>query len=101
MHAAGNMSDSSPRFTDSSPSSPPPNSTEPTFVEPLAFLLPNISDTKLAQPYSTSSNNILGRIPTLEEIQAELEGQARMAAKVQEAEQKKGSKARNCEGKKG
>ena len=101
MHAAGNMSTSSPRFTDSSPNSPQPNSTEPTFVEPLAFLPPNISDTRLAQPYSASSSNFLGRIPTVEEIQAELEGQARMAAKVQEVEQKKGSKARNREGEKG
>jgi hypothetical protein len=101
MHAAGNMSTSSPRFTGSSPNSPPPNSTEANFVEPLAFLPPNISDTRLAQPYSASSSNILGRIPTFEEIQAELEGQARMAAKVLEADQKKGSKARNREGEKG
>jgi hypothetical protein len=101
MHAAGNMSTSSPRFTGSSPNSLPPNPTEPKFVEPLAFLPPNISDTRLAQPYSSSSSNILGRIPTVEEIQAELEGQARMAAKVLEAEQKKGSKARNREREKG
>jgi hypothetical protein len=62
--AAGNMSDSSPKFTDSSPSSPPPNSAEPAFVEPLAFLPPNISDIRLAQPYFASSSNLLGRIPT-------------------------------------
>lgn len=99
MH--GKMSTSSPRFTSSSPNSPPPNSTEANFVEPLAFLPPNISDTRLAQPYSASSRNILGRIPTVEEIQVELEGQARMAAKVLEAEQKKGLKGRNHEGEKG
>ncbi|KAK1610190.1 hypothetical protein QYE76_033863 [Lolium multiflorum] len=101
MRAAGNMSDSSPRFTDSSQSNPPPNSAEPTFIEPLAFLPPNISDTRLDQPYTASSSNFLGRIPTVEEMQAELEGQARMVAKVQEAEQKKASKARNREGEKG
>ncbi|KAK1603765.1 hypothetical protein QYE76_027438 [Lolium multiflorum] len=99
--AARNMSDRSPRFTDSSPINPPPNSAEPTFIEPLAFLPPNISDTRQAQPYSASSSNFHERIPTVEEIQAEREGQARMAAKVQEAEQKKASKARNREGEKG
>ncbi|KAK1645329.1 hypothetical protein QYE76_063134 [Lolium multiflorum] len=98
---AGNMSTSSPKFTGSSLNSPQPNSPDPTFAEPLAFLPPNVSDIMLAQPFSASSSNILGRIPTLQEIQEELEGQARMAAKVQEAEQKKGSKARNREGEKG
>ncbi|KAK1610111.1 hypothetical protein QYE76_033784, partial [Lolium multiflorum] len=66
-----------------------------------AFLPPHISDTRLAQPFSASSSNALGRIPTLQEIQEELEGQARMAAKVQEAEMKKASKARIREGEKG
>ncbi|KAK1662605.1 hypothetical protein QYE76_050764 [Lolium multiflorum] len=99
--AAGSMSTSSPRFTDSSPNNPQPNSTEPTFIEALDFLPPNISDIRLAQPFSASSSNILGRIPTVEEIQAEIEGQARMAAKVPEVEQKKGSKSRNREGEKG
>ena len=101
MHAAGNMSTNSPKFTSSSPNIPQPNSPDPTFAEPLTFLPPNISDIRLAQPFSTSSSNILGRIPTLQEIQEELEGQARMAAKVLEVEQKKSSKARNREGEKG
>ncbi|KAK1652939.1 hypothetical protein QYE76_070744 [Lolium multiflorum] len=39
--------------------------------------------------------------PTLQELQEELEGQARMAAKVQEAENKKASKARIREGERG
>ncbi|KAK1697114.1 hypothetical protein QYE76_013811 [Lolium multiflorum] len=56
---------------------------------------------RLAQPFSASSSNALGRIPTLQEIQEELEGQARMAEKLLEAEQKKGSIARNREGEKG
>jgi hypothetical protein len=64
-------------------------------------LPPYVSDTKLAQPFSASSNNALGRIPTLEEIQEELQGQARMAAKVQEAEMKKDSKDKIREGEKG
>ena len=95
------MSTSSPRFTDSSPNSPQPNRPDPTFAEPLAFLPPKVSDIRLAQPFFASSSNILGRIPTLQEIQEELEGKARMAAKLQEVEQKKGSKARNREGEKG
>ena len=95
------MSCNSPKCTGSSPNSPDSSSKEPSFPEPLAFLPPHISDTRLAQPFSASSSNALGRIPTVQEIQEELEGQARMAAKVQEAEQKKGSKARNREGEKG
>ncbi|KAK1649182.1 hypothetical protein QYE76_066987 [Lolium multiflorum] len=98
---AGNMSTSSPRYTDSSLNSPDSSSKEPSFPEPLAFLPPHISDTRLAQPFSASSSNALGRIPTLQEIQEELEGQARMAAKVQEVVRKKGSKARNREAEKG
>jgi hypothetical protein len=101
MHAAGNMSINSPKCTGSSPSNPEPSSPEPSFPEPLAFLPPHISDTRLAQPFSASSSNALGRIPTLQEIQEELEGQARMAEKLLEAEQKKGSIARNREGEKG
>jgi hypothetical protein len=101
MHAAGNMSENTTKCTDSSPSSPPPNQAEPVFIEPIAFLPPNISDTRLAQPYSTSSSNFLGRIPTAQEIQAELEGQARMAGKVQEVEASKASKARSRDGEKG
>ncbi|KAK1662792.1 hypothetical protein QYE76_050951 [Lolium multiflorum] len=99
--AAENMSTSSPKYTDSSPNSPEPNSVEPKFIEPIAFLPPNISDKRLAQPFSASSSNYLNRIPTLAELQEEIEGQARMAAKVQEAEQKKASKVRNREGEKG
>ncbi|KAK1641909.1 hypothetical protein QYE76_059714 [Lolium multiflorum] len=51
--------------------------------------------------HAIAGNNYLNRIPTLAEIQEEIEGQARMAAKVQELEQKKASKARNREGEKG
>jgi hypothetical protein len=101
MPAAENMFNSSPKYTDSSPCSHPPNSAEPTFVDPLEFLPPNISDIRLSQPYSASSSNLLGRIPTVEEIQEELEGQARMAAEVQETEMKKASKAWNSEEEKG
>jgi hypothetical protein len=64
-------------------------------------LPPYVSDIKLAQPFSASSSAALSRIPTLEDIQEELKGQARMAAKVQEAEAKKASKARIREGEKG
>ena len=101
MGAAGSLSPSSPKCTGSSPNSPEPSSLEPSCPEPLAFLPPYISDTNLAQPFSTSSSNALGRIPTLQEIREELEGQARMAAKVQETEMKKASKARTREGEKG
>jgi hypothetical protein len=83
------MSTSPPRYTDNSPNSPDSGSKEPSFPEPLAFLPPHVSDTRLAQPLSVSSNIALGWIPTLKEIQEEIEGQARMAAKVQEAETKK------------
>jgi hypothetical protein len=62
--------------------------------------MPNISDIRLSQPYSASSSNILGRIPTVEEIQAEQEGKARMDAKVLDVDQKKGPKAQNREGEK-
>jgi hypothetical protein len=101
MHAAGNMSINSPKCTGSSLNSPEPGSPEPIFPEPLAFLPPHIFDTRVAQTFSASSSNALGRIPTLQEIQEELEGQARLAAKVQEVELKKGSKAQNREGEKG
>lgn len=101
MGAAGSLSPSSPKCTGSSPNSPEPSSLEPSCPEPLAFLPPYMSDTKLAQPFSASSSNALGRIPTLQEIREELEGQTRMAAKVQEAEMKKASKARTREGEKG
>ncbi|KAK1618145.1 hypothetical protein QYE76_023662 [Lolium multiflorum] len=43
----------------------------------------------------------LGRIPTAQELEEELQGQARMAAKVQETENKKASKARIREGERG
>jgi hypothetical protein len=84
MHAAGNMSTSSPKYTDSSPNSPEPNSAEPKFIEPIAFLPPNVSDIRLAQPFSATSSNYLNRIPTLAELQEEIEGQARMAAQESE-----------------
>ncbi|KAK1687156.1 hypothetical protein QYE76_048004 [Lolium multiflorum] len=48
-----------------------------------------------------ASGTAPSRIPTLQELQEELEGQARMAAKVQEAENKKASKARIREGERG
>ncbi|KAK1645346.1 hypothetical protein QYE76_063151 [Lolium multiflorum] len=54
-----------------------------------------------AEPAPGTVSNALGRIPTLEEIQEELQGQARMAAKVQEAKMKKASKAKIREGEKG
>ncbi|KAK1664996.1 hypothetical protein QYE76_053155 [Lolium multiflorum] len=61
--------------------------------------------TKSGDPVFTgapkSHRAINGRIPTLQEIQEELKGQARMAAKVQEAEMKKASKARTREGEEG
>ncbi|KAK1649856.1 hypothetical protein QYE76_067661 [Lolium multiflorum] len=56
---------------------------------------------RIAQPFSASSSTALGRIPTPKEFQEELEGQARMAAKAQEAETKKASKARIREGERG
>jgi hypothetical protein len=83
------MSENSPTYTDSSPSSPQPIPPEPIYIEPLVFLPPNIYDTRLAQPYSASSSNPLGRIPTEAELREESEGQDRMADKVQEAEMKK------------
>ncbi|KAK1680483.1 hypothetical protein QYE76_041331 [Lolium multiflorum] len=58
-------------------------------------------DGKLAQPFSASSSTAPGRIPSLKELQEELEGQARMAAKVREAENKRASKARIREGERG
>ncbi|KAK1667182.1 hypothetical protein QYE76_055341 [Lolium multiflorum] len=67
------------------------------FIDPIAFLPSNISDIRLAQPFSASFSNYLNRIPTIAEIQEEIEGQARMAAKVQESEQKKASNARTRE----
>ncbi|KAK1666242.1 hypothetical protein QYE76_054401 [Lolium multiflorum] len=60
-----------------------------------------INDIRLAQPFSVSSSTALNRIPTLKELEEELEGQARMATKVQEAENKRASKARNREGERG
>ncbi|KAK1680348.1 hypothetical protein QYE76_041196 [Lolium multiflorum] len=58
-------------------------------------------ESRLAQPFSASSSTALGRIPCLKELEEELEGQARMAAKGQEAENKRASKARNREGDRG
>jgi hypothetical protein len=89
MRVAGKISTSSPRCTDSSLSSPQPNTTEPKFIEPLAFLPSNISDIRLAQPFSASSSNFLSRIPTVEEVQVEIEGQTRMAAKVAEVNKRR------------
>jgi hypothetical protein len=65
-----------PILIENASESPPPIQPEPIAVEPLAFLPPNISDFRLAQPYSTSSSNPLGRIPTREELLKELEGEA-------------------------
>ncbi|KAK1665786.1 hypothetical protein QYE76_053945 [Lolium multiflorum] len=98
---AGSMSHGSPNCTGSSPSSPEPSTLEPSCPEPLAYFPSYVSDIRLAQPFSASSSTALGRIPTLKELQEELEGQARMAAKVQEAENKRASKAPNREGERG
>ncbi|KAK1614463.1 hypothetical protein QYE76_019980 [Lolium multiflorum] len=87
--------------TGSSPNSPDPSSLEPICPDPIAYLPPYVSDIRLAQPFSASSSTKLGRIPTAQEIEEELQGQARMAAKVQETENKKASKARNREGERG
>ncbi|KAK1618975.1 hypothetical protein QYE76_024492 [Lolium multiflorum] len=95
------MSHGSPHCTGSSQSSPDPSTLEPICLDPIAFLPPYVSDIRLAQPFSASSSTAPGRIPSLKELQEELEGQARMAAKVQEAENKRASKARNREGERG
>ncbi|KAK1614812.1 hypothetical protein QYE76_020329 [Lolium multiflorum] len=87
--------------TGSSPNSPDPSSLEPICPDPIAYLPPYVSDIRLAQPFSASSSTKLSRIPTAQEIEEELQGQARMAAKVQETENKKASKARNREGERG
>ncbi|KAK1667243.1 hypothetical protein QYE76_055402 [Lolium multiflorum] len=54
-----------------------------------------------AEADGTLCSTKLSRIPTAQEIEEELQGQARMAAKVQETENKKASKARNREGERG
>ncbi|KAK1644549.1 hypothetical protein QYE76_062354 [Lolium multiflorum] len=74
---------------------------EPICPDPIAFLPPYVSDIRLAQPFSASSSTTPGRIPSLRELQEELKGQARMATKVQEAENKRASKARIREGERG
>ena len=74
---------------------------EPICPDPIAYLPPYVSDVRLAQPFSASSSTLLGRIPTAQELEEELQGQARMAAKVQEVENKKASKARSREGVRG
>ncbi|KAK1612518.1 hypothetical protein QYE76_036191 [Lolium multiflorum] len=101
MGAAGSMPLDSPHCTGSSPNSPDPSSLEPICPDPIAYLPPYVSDIRLAQPFSASSSTAPGRIPSLKELQEELEGQARMAAKVQEAENKRASKARIREGERG
>ncbi|KAK1668470.1 hypothetical protein QYE76_056629 [Lolium multiflorum] len=95
------MSHGSPHCTGSSPSSPDPSAVEPFCPDPIAYLPPYVSDVRLAQPFSASSSTLLGRIPTAQELEEELQGQARMAAKVQEVENKKASKARSREGVRG
>ena len=92
------MSENTPNSTDNTPAVSSPIQPDPLFIEPLSFLPPNISDLSLAQPYSASSSNPLGKIPTEAELREELEGQARMAEKVKEQEIKKASKAQNREG---
>ena len=101
MGAAGSMPHGSPHCTGSSPSNPDPSAVEPICPDPIAFLPPYVSDIRLAQPFSASSSTTPGRIPSLKELQEELEGQARMATKVQEAENKRASKARIREGERG
>ncbi|KAK1651770.1 hypothetical protein QYE76_069575 [Lolium multiflorum] len=95
------MPHGSPHSTGSSPSNPDPSAVEPICPDPIAFLPPYVSDIRLAQPFSASSSTTPGRIPSLKELQEELEGQARMATKVQEAENKRASKARIREGERG
>jgi hypothetical protein len=75
------MSQNTPNSTENIPNSPPPIQPEHLHITPLAFLTPNVSDLRLAQPYSASSSNPLGRIPTEAEQVEELEGQARMEKK--------------------
>ncbi|KAK1610691.1 hypothetical protein QYE76_034364 [Lolium multiflorum] len=101
MGAAGSMPHGSPHCTGSSPSSPDPSAVEPICPDPIAYLPPYVSNVRLAQPFSASSSSLLGRIPTAQELEEELQGQARMAAKVQEVENKKPSKARSREGVRG
>ncbi|KAK1698863.1 hypothetical protein QYE76_015560 [Lolium multiflorum] len=101
MGVAGSMPHGSPHCTGSSPNSPDPSAVEPIFPDPIAYLPPYVSDIRLAQPFSASSSTLLGRIPTAQELEEELQGQARMAAKVQEAENKRASKSRSREGVRG
>ncbi|KAK1617065.1 hypothetical protein QYE76_022582 [Lolium multiflorum] len=101
LTVTGSMPIDSPHCTGSSPSSPDPNTLEPICPDPIAYLPPYVSDIRLAQPFSASSSTAPGRIPSLKELQEELEEQARMAAKVQEAENKRASKARIREGERG
>jgi hypothetical protein len=83
------MSENTPNSTKNTPNTPPPVQPEPLHITPLAFLPPNISDMRLAQPYSVSSSNPLGRIPTEVELLEELQGQARMAEKSKEMEMRR------------
>jgi hypothetical protein len=80
--AAGSMSENTPNPTENTPNTPPHAQPEPLAIAPLTFLPPNVSYIRLAQPYSASSSNPLGKIPTKEELLEELEGQARMAKKL-------------------
>ncbi|KAK1668457.1 hypothetical protein QYE76_056616 [Lolium multiflorum] len=62
---------------------------------------PGSSATDPSSPPVTRTSTAPGRIPSLQELQEELEGQARMAAKVQEVENKRASKAQIREGERG
>jgi hypothetical protein len=101
--AARNMSQNSPHAaTENTPASP--SQSEPLNVPPLSFLPQHLSNISLASRYSESSRNPLGKVPTEAEVREELEeleGQARIADKVKEAEMKKASKVREREGEKG
>jgi hypothetical protein len=99
--AAGSMPQNPPYTAENTLDVPPPIQLEPLNVPPLSFLPPHLSEPCLAQPYSASSSNPLGKIPTEGDVVEELEGKARMANKVREAGMKKAFKARNRGGEKG
>lgn len=76
----------------------PLNQSKPLDVQPISFLPPNIPNIILASRYPGSSSNPFGqKVPTEAKIFAEQEGQARMAEKIVEAEQKRVSKAKERE----
>jgi hypothetical protein len=91
--AAGNMPETF-NLSDNSTETSALDPNEPLSAPPLFFLPPHISDNSHALPYSGSSSDPLGKVPTKAEILEEIEGQARMADKVKEAELKMASNAK-------